>query len=283
LPADAALRLPDFVVLGPPKTATTTLHRWFEHHPQVFLPEGKEPHFFDVHWSDGVDSYAALFSGAGEQQVVGEVASTYLAHRHAPDRLAATLPGARCIAVLRDPADRAWSHYWMQQANWAVSESFEAMMGRQMADVADVPRGHGAYLDAGRYATHLARWDALIGRERMLVLFTDDIRDRPEDVYRELCAFVGVDAGYEPPALGQRYNVTRPVRSPRARRAMLKMHVGKWLPKSAVTKLDDWNRQPSVPEMPAAIRTALVEWYRPELDALASWLGRPLPASWLQA
>jgi hypothetical protein len=275
-----ASRVPDFLVLGAPKTATTTVHRWLEPHPDVFVPEGKELHFFDVHWAKGLASYASVFGGAEVGQIAGEVAASYFAHPHAPDRIAESLPEVRCVALLRDPADRAWSHYWMQQAKWAVTEPFEEMMRRQMADPGYTKRGHARYLDEGRYATHLTRWESLIGRERLLVLLTDDIRERPADIYRELCGFIGVAPGEPPASVGRRFNVTEPVRSPRVRRAMMRAHVGKWLPGPVVTRMDRMNRLPAPPAMPDALRAELVAWYQPELDGLSAWLERPLPQAW---
>jgi hypothetical protein len=273
-------RLPDFLVLGPPKTATTTVHHWLEPHDGVFVPEGKELHFFDTHWERGLDSYASEFVLARPDQVAGEVSATYFGHPRAPERIAESLPDVQCIALLRDPVDRAWSHYWMQQAKWAVSEPFEEMMRHQMADITYSKRGHGRYLDDGRYATHLSRWERLVGRDRLLVLLTDDIRDRPAEVYRALCAFIGVSPGELPPAVGGRYNATEPVRSPRFRRFMLRAHVGKWLPGGVVTRMDRMNRMARPPAMPADLRRELLAWYGSELDALESWLGRDLPPSW---
>jgi hypothetical protein len=274
------LRLPDFLVLGPPKTATTTVHWWFEPHPDVFVPAGKELHFFDTHWDTGLDAYAEAFAGARPDQVAGEVSATYFGHPHAPERIAESLPAVRCIALLRDPAERAWSHYWMQQAKWAVTEPFEEIADRQMADVRYTRRGHGRYLDEGRYATHLERWETLIGRDRLLVLLTDDIRDCAEAVYRELCGFVGVDPGEIPTTVGGRFNVTEPVRSPRLRLAMLRSHAWKWLPGDLATRIDRLNRRPRPPDIPPAIRARLIEWYEPELVRLEQWLGRSLPERW---
>jgi hypothetical protein len=275
------MTLPRFLVLGAPKSGTTSLHAWFDAHPGVFVPTEKELFFFDRSFDDGIDTYAKWFAAARPDQVPGEVATTYLRHPEVPARVAATLPGARLIAVLREPASRAWSHYWFIQALWGVTEPFEQITARQMADPTDIDRTHVPYLDGGRYATHLERWESVTGRDSLLVLLSDDLRTDPLGCFRRVCEFIGADPGFVPPTIDELHNPTRRVRSPWVLRNMYRVRAWERSPKLSA-RVDRWNREgPPIPPMPAGLKAELMTWYRPEMERLEQWLGRPLPPSWI--
>jgi hypothetical protein len=110
------MKLPDFVILGAMKAGTTSLFRWLERHPDVALPEDKEPAFFsrDDRWARGVGSYAKLFAALPSDKLSGEASVHYsdpaVASRAAA-RLHEVLPEARLIFLARDPAERLRSHY----------------------------------------------------------------------------------------------------------------------------------------------------------------------------
>src|SRR6185295_16842547 len=109
-------RLPDFLIIGAAKSGTTALYRWLDQHPDVWLPETKEPHFFgrDKIWANGLDWYAALFEAAPAGAITGEASTTLTSHRlahRAAERVASVVPDARLIYVLREPISRMRSHY----------------------------------------------------------------------------------------------------------------------------------------------------------------------------
>jgi hypothetical protein len=276
-------RLPDFLVIGAPKSGTTSLQRWFESHPGVFVPAEKELFFYDRKFDEGMDVYAKAFVDAEPGQIVGEVATTYLRHPQVPKRVKSTLPNARLVAVLREPASRAWSHYWFTQALWGVTEPFEKIAARQTRDPADIGHWQVAYIDAGRYATHLERWAETVGREALLVLLSDDLRADPLQSFQRVCAHVGADPSFEPADIEELHNPTRRVRSPWVLRTMYRLKMWERMPVNA-SRIDKWNRKGRpIPPMPAQLRADLMDWYRPELERLATWLGRDLPPSWFRS
>ncbi|HEX6473777.1 MAG TPA: sulfotransferase, partial [Candidatus Limnocylindria bacterium] len=122
-------RLPNFLVIGAAKSGTTALWSLLRQHPQVFMPALKEPHHFafdadqpapqfrgpgaNLHRDavTGTDAYRALFADAGEALAVGEASATYLYVAASVERIRAAIPDARLVAILRQPADRAYSSY----------------------------------------------------------------------------------------------------------------------------------------------------------------------------
>ena len=104
--------LPEFVIIGAAKSATTWLAQNLQAHPQVFIP-GPEPHYFSTEFHRGQAWYESWFEQAPPDRRVGEKSADYLAHPEAPRRIAKALPHARLIVQLRNPIERAYSDYCM--------------------------------------------------------------------------------------------------------------------------------------------------------------------------
>jgi hypothetical protein len=134
-------KLPDFLIIGAPRAGTTSLYDSLARHPDVYMPKEKEPLFFYA-WGEApyyldpgrkqkaghiayrVEDYLALFLRAPEGQVLGEASTWYLfGHERTIPNLkkvyGETARAVKVIMVLRDPADRAWSHYWLKRG-WGV-------------------------------------------------------------------------------------------------------------------------------------------------------------------
>jgi hypothetical protein len=105
-------RLPDFVIIGATKSATTWLSSNLSAHPRVFLPS-PELHYFSRHYDKGEEWYRSHFADARDGQLIGEKSASYLPDAQTPHRLHRLLPKARLIAQLRNPIERAYSDYCM--------------------------------------------------------------------------------------------------------------------------------------------------------------------------
>ena len=149
----SAALLPNFVVIGAMRSGSTSLYKYLQAHPDVFMPR-KEIHFFDVKWDRGIAWYHTRFEGYAGQTAIGEATPTYLADPVALDRMAATIPDARLVAVLRDPIDRAYSHYWMEHAPRARSADVRRGGRRRTRTTA---RGSGLRLPRARTVRAPAR------------------------------------------------------------------------------------------------------------------------------
>lgn len=216
---DGCARLkPSFLIIGAHKCGTTSLHHYLVKHRHMVQATRKEIHFFDRHYARGAAWYAAHFPRAfpvavlrgamGRRSIAGEATPSYLYHPLAPGRVRAMLPDARLIALVRDPVERAISHWRVaHRKGWddapdietALDREAERMAGhaeRMAADENYVDDGYfrHAYMARGRYAEQLARWFDLFGRERVLVLQAERLFADPAAVTGEACAFLGLDA-----------------------------------------------------------------------------------------
>lgn len=270
-------RLPDFLVIGAPKSGTTSLAKWLDARDDVFVPRRKELHFFTRApvWERGVEWYAAQFADAGDGVArVGEATPTYLSRPAAAERIAATIPAVRMIAILREPVERAWSHYAYDRDIGRRPPSFD-----QIVATAGTPGEH-AYVRIGRYAQHLRRMADAMAREQLLVLWFDDLRDRPGDVWQQVCQFLGVDAAPQPDEVGTAHNRHYRLRVRGATDAMRRWRMWTRFPRLSRGLDRVLRNERGYEPLPAALRARLRDAFADDDAALAEWLGRPLPAGW---
>jgi hypothetical protein len=205
--ATASLRpLPDFLILGAQKAGTTALYAYLRWHPQITGPSFKEVSFFDRHYARGERWYRAHMP-VRRSGIVGEASPSYLFHPSAPERVARMLPEARLIALLRNPVDRAFSHYQHEVALGREELSFEDALAREdermVGEVERMLRDPAyfsyawwnyTYVARGRYAEQLERWFGSFASEQLLVLLTDELAADTGATYGSVLEFLGVDA-----------------------------------------------------------------------------------------
>jgi hypothetical protein len=208
--------LPDFLILGGQRCGSTSLYDMVCGHPDVMPASHKEPHFFDNNHLRGEEFYRRLFPlrmhvrarerRLGRRVVTGEATTYYLSHPAVPGRVRAMLPVVRLIAILRDPVDRAHSHYQLSVREGREPLSFEEALAaeperlageeeRLLSDPAyrGVAHRFHSYRSRGRYVDQLRRWWAEFPRDQLLVLRSEDMFAEPRAVYDEVVRFLGLD------------------------------------------------------------------------------------------
>ncbi len=198
--AVATGRVPDFFIVGNPKSGTTALYEMLRRHPRIYMPALKEPHFFAAEKPPAgplprtLDEYLALFAPALAHQRAGEASPSYLRSPVAAGRIAQLAPDARIIAILREPASFVRSLH-MQYLQDHVER--ERDLRRALAQEEIVRDGHTVlrYSERVRYVEQLRRFHELFGRDRVLVLIYDDFRAANEATVRRVLRFLEVDDG----------------------------------------------------------------------------------------
>jgi len=171
--------LPQFLIIGAVKAATTWIADQLRARDDVFMP-GPEPHYFSREHDRGASWYASLFAEARSDQLIGEKSADYLAESAAPARAAALVPDAILIAQLRNPVDRAYSDYCMLYRRGQVGSDVERYLDAR----SEIPR----FLQNGLYARHIARWRDYFPADRLKIILYDDIRADPERVLADVCS-----------------------------------------------------------------------------------------------
>jgi hypothetical protein len=242
---------PDFVIIGTQRGGTTSLHAYLSAHPQVKAPAKKELHFLTDRFERGLDWYLDQFpvllpSGA----ITGEATPYALFHPLAPERLRQIAPHAKLIVLLRNPVDRAYSHYLLERSRGFEPLDFAAALDaeadrltgeevRIMRDPAYVSEAHkhASYLARGDYAPQLERWLAHVPREQLLVLRSEDLYERPAETTAQVAAFLGIAPAVDIPFAAHNRSAGPPLEP--ALRTRLRAH---FAPKIArLGQLLDWN------------------------------------------
>lgn len=204
----------DFMVIGVQKAGTTALFDHLADDPQIALSRVKEVHFFDdetVDWSaPDYGAYHAQFEPTA-RPIRGEATPIYVYWPGALERIARYNPAARLILMLRDPVERAWSHWKMEFARgvetrpfaWCIREGRRRLFD---AEPWGVHREY-SYVERGFYGEQVERLLTLFPREQLLILKADHLRRDPTRVLREVNAFLGLAP--PPPAAPRAVHVGR--------------------------------------------------------------------------
>jgi hypothetical protein len=310
--APAGLRIPDFYVVGHPKSGTTALYEMLRRHPEIFMSELKEPRFFafdlrarfQAHGvgehPQTIEQYGALFADAAPGQLAGDASPSYLRSRVAAAEIARVRPDARIVAVLREPASFLRSMHLEMVQNRVEEEldlrralEAEALPASQPA--ADgVPPPQLRYTDRVRYVEQLRRYHDVFPREQVLVLIYDDFRADNEATLRRVQRFLGVDDTVAVELVEANASVrlrslrmddaVNSLRGGRGAVARTARAAGSLVPERARSSLLSAFRsrlvyaqpEPPDPELVAELRRR----FAPEVAALSSYLDRDLVALW---
>jgi hypothetical protein len=209
----AAVRaLPQFLVIGSQRAGTSSLHYWLAQHPLLQPAAIKEVHYFDgglpgkrVVWPCGTDWYAAHFPIRARLPIgtkCFESSPLYLFHPEAAARVASTLPEAKLVVLLRDPTQRAISHYFHEKAKGretlGLAAALDAEQDRlapcwQQANYNTAAFVQKSYMARGEYAVQLERWLRYFPRSSLLLLNSEDLFSEPRRTLSSVFAFLGVE------------------------------------------------------------------------------------------
>ena len=294
-------KLPNFVVVGAPKCGTTSLYHYMAEHPDVFVPERKELHYFshpdmarnatgpeDAHVLRSLcstpEEYATYYDGAEGHAAVVDVSPSYLYYHDAAERMRTELGEPGIVVILRNPVEKAFSHYMH-----LVRDNREPLSFREgvAAEAERTQAGWAAlwrYVGNSIYAPGVARYREVFGDERVLVLFYEDLRADAESFVARVFEFLGVDAGVRP-------DVERVYhRSGRPRSKLLANVLSKAGPVSSLARallpegvrnsvraaLQNMNTG-AKDELDAETRAWLAPRFREDAENLAALLGRDVP------
>jgi hypothetical protein len=222
--------LPDFVIIGSQRCGTTSLFNYLTQHPGFRPSLPKEVNYFSLYHAKGLAWYRSHFPlesrrrraqvTAAQGFVTGEATPYYIFHPHAARRLRELMPNAKLVLLLRNPVDRAYSHYHYEVKTGAETLPFDEALAmeetrtageeeRMLADESyqSFSHQHFTFLARGRYAEQIARWHSHFDAEQMLVLDSGDLYNDPPRTLERVTAFVGLPGwtydGFK------RYNDTR--------------------------------------------------------------------------
>jgi hypothetical protein len=302
--------LPTFIVVGAPRCGTTSLHYYLRQHPQICMSAIKEPNFF-LFGSAGeafidepnivrksvrtIQEYAQLFRRSPQHRAVGEVSPLYLSVRPSAQQILATCGVIQILCLVRNPAERAWSHFLHAFPEHTGDEATRAFADLVHAEMARGPnrdpyqtRTH--LVTVGLYAEQVQHYREVFGDDAVLVMLTDDLESDTPGTLARAAEFIGVDAHeFE---TEKRYNISgeRPTGAVGAARQLVRRvqpTLKAVLPPSIAGRLgrlrvavDDRSLKGPAPIDPQ-LRAEINEWCRADIEQLGGMIDRDL-SGWLE-
>jgi hypothetical protein len=293
------MTLPTFIVIGVAKGGTTSMYRYLDQHPEIFMCPDKGPNYFgyedakDWRWHDEgeppllrhfkvatLEEYEALFEGVTNERAVGEVSPQYFRCPTAARRIHESIPDVKLVASLRNPADRAFSGFLMRTRRGEA-------VGNAHAELTS----DSSHVKEGFYYERMKRYFDAFDSAQIKVYLFDEFKESPADVLRDLFAFVDVDTGFVPDTT-VRHNPANVPRSAFLNRILYQPRVIRGvkavLPASlekTAKRLRQRNLSPA-PSFPPDLRATLLDSYREDILRLGELIDRdlsrwfePLPAA----
>jgi len=200
--------LPDFLIIGTQKGGTTSLYNYLISHPQVLGAAKKEILYFDYNFSEGEKWYRKFFPLLARLRnnfLTGEADPDYLYHLRAPERIAQTIENVRLIIILRNPVDRAISHYWFEVKGGHEKLPIYEAFKREEKRITEAKRRilaqqnyysfeyeHFSYLDRGKYAEQIKRYWAYFNPNQILILKSEDPFNHSQNTFNRITDFLNL-------------------------------------------------------------------------------------------
>jgi hypothetical protein len=298
---------PNFYVVGAAKCGTTSVWAYLRKHPQVFLPELKEPAFFmttpkpatrDRDFCAGnLEAYQRLYEDAKNYKAVGDASAGYLRDPNAPGRIHEVCPDARIVILLRDPVARAYSHFYMLQGKKKRSDlsSFVEAIQRDNSEIINVTNYNTLFpilfVEMGMYYEQVRRYIETFGRGQVAIYLSADLNKDTRGTMAAICRHIGVDPALLDtnelhrahlaalvPRAKWLYSVAQVAFSRKLRQKLLPPRVRDWMSNTPLL----YKRYAQVRDEKAT--RYLQSIYEPDLCRLEELLGRKLPelrSSWI--
>ena len=298
--------MPNFLIIGAAKAGTTSLYKYLEMHPQVYMSPIKEPRFFAVYEENldfqgpgdltryylvkDLETYRALFDEVTDEIAIGEASTWYLYLPKAAERIKQHIPDVKLIAILREPVARAYSHFWH-----SIRENIEPITDFTQAMEAEAERiennwsQHWHYRQRGFYYAQLNYYYDLFEPKQIKVCLYDDLVSDPITMMQDIYRFLGVDDTFIPNT-DKKYNVAaipknQTVAKLMKRSRFLKTVISPLIPsqklrlqiKDNILKLN----LRSQPKLEPTVRKKFIEEYREDIFKLQDLIHKDL-SQWLE-
>ena len=191
--------LPNYLVIGAARCGTTWLAKNLTQHPEIFMHSKKALHFFENDYDKGIDWYEQKFNNASENvKAVGEASPVYMYNEDIAELIKKHMPNVKLIVTLRDPVDRAYSHYSFRERERQLEN--QPLTFEQKIEA--TPR----LIETGLYAKKLKRYYDLFPKENILIILYDELKKDPEQYLKRVYEFLGVNAEFISPLLENEIN-----------------------------------------------------------------------------
>lgn len=260
---------PNFLLIGAARSGTTWIANNLSEHPDIYLPPQKELHFFDKDYQKGIAYYEQYFRNKNQKRI-GEATPAYLYFPQIPNLIQKHLPDVKLIAALRNPIDRAYSHYLNLIAKNKRKDK------NHLGSFEDELQKNPRLIEEGCYYEMLSRYDRIFPEENILVLIYEDMLTDPIQFMKKIYAFLEVDTSFIPSLTDQRLNASSTkLGKHQILYSLHRLLLKKLNLKKAAAYVENLNAKP-VPTMKTETRNYLRSIYSEQVELLEKRINRDL-------
>lgn len=299
--------LPNFLIIGAAKCGTTSLHYYLQQHPEIFMCPRKDTFFFDFgghepnyagpgdeEWYTDfavvhLEEYEALFAGVSSEKAVGEACAGYLYAPQASECVHRHIPHAKLIAVLRDPAERAYSSFLHEvRDGHETAADFAEGLALEKDRIRDNWRPIWHYRARGFYYEQIQRYLSLFGSSQLRIYLYEDLKENPTAMLKDIFSFLEVDESFVPDT-SRKHNVAgfprsrtlfKLVMTPNLLKTLIRPLLPAGFRNSLRSAITESRTSLHRPPLPPELRKRLVDEYRPDILKLQDLIRRDL-SHWL--
>lgn len=302
------MTMPNFLIIGATKAGTTSLYHYVKQHPQIYMSPIKEPRFFALEGEKNpsfrgqngkqqkwititnIEDYLALFKGVSNEIAIGEASTLYLYSSKAPERIRQYVPNMKLIAILRDPVERAYSHFlhFVRSCHEPFSDFLQAFQDEENR----IQNDWGIlwhYKQMGFYHVQLSRYFQIFDQSQIKIYLYEDWNSDPLGLLEDLFRFLGVDNTFipnisvrsNPSVIPQNKTLQEFLLYPNPLKSALRMFIPKRLRQQVSVNLYKKNINNGFkPPLSQQVREQLIEVYRKDILELQNLINRDL-SKWL--
>lgn len=298
--------MPNFLIIGAAKSGTTSLYHYLNQHPDIYFSVMKEPKFFcfyneECNWQGPGDQeafqgyvtdigkYHSLFESAKHEVAIGEATPWYICSKAAAENIKTMIPNVKIIAILRNPVDRAYSHFLhLLREGRETLDNFQDALN---AEEARVKKGWGwtwQYKSRGLYYSQLKSYYQLFPKENIRIYLFDDFEKSPSLIIKDIFSFLSVDDKFST-NVSQRQNKAYIPRSRKIKTLIdsrdykntlfSKTKISQLVFKKAGNWIEKMNSR-NIPPISSDIKTQLIEYYKDDILCLGPLISKDL-STWL--
>ena len=298
------MTMPNFLVIGAPKAGTTALYHYLKEHPQIYMSPVKEPKFFALEGKQigfrgpgdlkkdyvmDIEAYFALFNNVSHEVAIGEASPGYLHSPQAPERIRHYIPDARLIAIIRDPVERAYSHFLsLVRQDLEPLTDFTQAMEAEEERICNNWSPRWLYKQRGFYYAQLKRYFDLFDRSQIRVYLHEDFKTNSLGVLQDIFRFLDVDDTFVPDT-SEKHNATyihrnkvlhKLLKEQNPIKSILKPLLSSQLRQGIKANLINLNISKR-PQLQPKVREQFIEKYREDILKLQELIQRDL-STWLE-
>jgi len=285
----------DFFIVGAPKAGTTSLYYYLNEHIDIEMSSQKEPDFFSdqslqkkklYYGKNRIDTLAKYHSLFHQKNVIlrGDASVSYLFYDDVPSKIKEYNSDAKIIIMLRNPIDRAFSHYLMDYALGLLSDSFDSIIHKKSRHK-NADLFYQQYINVGEYASQVKRYLDIFNRQNIFFIDYEEFKNNTSDIVNSVFGFLGLDNDFEPD-LTKKHNVYRAPKNMLIRHVysyvFLRKILVKILPKKMIDILSNFVFQNSKkPKISDSTKGILKEHFKSDLQELSLLLNKDF-SKWIR-